>query len=147
MELDDGNLEAVRTLFQHDATHVAKAIDRSPVNPSPSEAGVYAFRLGHWPTRSAPNYLQRLTRWVCQRTHKPTRPMAEIGGSMAARAGAPGTPSGRRRFPLIRPGRQRKKCAVREFQIAIIDVHLAFPGAFALDHAFCADGKPAGKTA
>ena len=27
-----------------------KAIDRSPVNPSPPVAGVFAFRLGLWPS-------------------------------------------------------------------------------------------------
>jgi hypothetical protein len=27
-----------------------KAIDRSPVNPSPPVAGVFAFRLGRWPS-------------------------------------------------------------------------------------------------
>jgi hypothetical protein len=31
------------------ATHLKKAIDRSPVNPSPLEAGVFACGLGQWP--------------------------------------------------------------------------------------------------
>ena len=32
------------------ATHLKKAIDRSPVNPSLPEAGDFACGLGHWPT-------------------------------------------------------------------------------------------------
>ena len=35
-------------------THVKEAIDRSPVNPSPLVAGVFASRLGRWPSPISP---------------------------------------------------------------------------------------------
>ena len=48
-----GNLESRRALYWRDATHVKKAIDRSPFSPGPPEAGAFAYGLGHWPGRMA----------------------------------------------------------------------------------------------
>lgn len=137
-----GNLESRRALYCRDATHVKKAIDRSPFSPGPPEAGAFASGLGHWPSRGGlegappPNQCGLLLgHWLS-------------AGSMAARAQASGASSSRRLFVLAVLGgsnRQRKERAIGKFEIPAGHLYLTFPAWFAFDHELGADRKPTGK--
>ena len=137
-----GNLESRRALDWRDAIHVKKAIDRSPFSPGPPEAGAFASRLGHWPSRMALKAARHRTSAAILLGHWPS------AGSMAARAQASAASSSRRLFVLAVLGgsnRQRKERAIGKFEIPAGHLYLTFPAWFAFDHELGADRKPTGK--